>query len=180
LSARIPIMTTVASISIEQYLRTIYEPDAELVNGEIEERNVGEYLHNLVQRAILFWFFLHEREWSLRSVQEQRTRFPWDNVRIPDVSVWTRSTPEEQVFTVPQLIAVEVISPEDKKPKMQEKIEDYRKFGIPNIWYVDPLKRTGWNCSGGDWIQTERFEVADTSIYLDMATLFQEVDEARR
>ncbi len=36
-------MATAARIPIEQYLRTSYEPDAEYVRGEIEERNAGEY-----------------------------------------------------------------------------------------------------------------------------------------
>ena len=172
-------MATVTHIPIELYLRTVYEPDAELVNGEIEERNVGEYLHNLVQMTILFWFVKHGKDWGVRAIQEQRTRFPWDNVRIPDVCVWPRSTPEEQVFTIPQLIAIEVISPDDRQSKMQEKIEDYRRFGVAHIWYVDPVKRIGWDCSSGNWIQTGTFTVPETPIYLDMTTLFSEVDEAR-
>jgi hypothetical protein len=81
--ARLGPMATAASIPIEQYLRTTYEPDAELVGGEIEERNVGEYLHNLAQRAVLIWFFLHEKEWQIRSIQEQKTRFPWEMSAFP-------------------------------------------------------------------------------------------------
>jgi hypothetical protein len=34
-------MAAASSIPIEEYLKTIYEPDAELVGGEIEERNMG-------------------------------------------------------------------------------------------------------------------------------------------
>jgi hypothetical protein len=32
--------------------------------------------------------------------------------------------PPEPVFTAPQLIAVEILSPEDRQSKMQERIED--------------------------------------------------------
>jgi len=70
-------MAATAFIPIEVYLRTVYEPDAELVGGEVEQRKVGEYLRNLAQRAILFRFFQHESEWQIGSIQEQRTRLPW-------------------------------------------------------------------------------------------------------
>jgi hypothetical protein len=55
---------TSAFIPIETYLHTSYEPDVEYVDGELEERNVGEFDHNMIQRAILFWFYLHEKEWG--------------------------------------------------------------------------------------------------------------------
>jgi len=35
-------MATATRITLEQCLQTPYEPDAEYVNGEVEERNVGE------------------------------------------------------------------------------------------------------------------------------------------
>jgi hypothetical protein len=101
-------MATATRIPIEQYLRSSYEPDAEFVRGEIEERSMGEYDHNLVQWAILDWFHRHDKEWQTRTIQEQRTRLNSDTVRIPDVSVWARTVPVEPVFSHPQLIVVEV------------------------------------------------------------------------
>jgi len=150
-------MATATHITIEQYLKTPYEPDAEFVNGEVEERNVGEYDHNLVQWAILDWFRRNDKRWKTRSIQEQRTRLPWGNVRIPDVSVCARDAAVQPVFSEPQLIAIEVLSPEDLHSKMQERIEDYRRFGVRHIWVVDPVKRRGvgllgWELDPGDTV----------------------------
>jgi hypothetical protein len=92
---------TSAFIPIETYLHTSYEPDVEYVDGELEERNVGEFDHSMIQRAILFWFYLHEKEWSIRAIQEQRTRIDVTKIRLPDVSVFSRQIPIEQVFTRP-------------------------------------------------------------------------------
>jgi Uma2 family endonuclease len=171
-------MAATVQISLEEYLRTQYEPDAELVAGEVQERNVGEYEHNTVQGEILFWFRSHDKTWRTRSIQEQRTRLNSGNVRIPDVSVWKREVPVRPVFDQPQLVAVEVLSPEDRQSRMQEKIEDYLSFQVANVWIVDPIKRIGWDCSDGNWIRRERFEVAGSPIYLDLPTLFKELDEA--
>ena len=171
-------MATATRITIEQYLKTPFEPDAEFVNGEVEERNVGEYEHSVVQWAILDWLRRHDKTWHTRSIAEQRVRLRCGNIRIPDVSVWTRDVPVEPVFSHTQLIAIEVLSPEDRHSGVQEKIEDYRQFGIANIWIVDPVKRVCWDCSDGNWMRKSRFEVSGTPIYLDLEDLFKELDLA--
>ncbi len=40
-------------ISVEEYLHTVYRPDVEYVDGEIQERNVGEIEHSRTRRSIL-------------------------------------------------------------------------------------------------------------------------------
>jgi len=171
-------MAAAARIPIGQYLTTFYEPDAEYVNGEVEERSVGEYDHNIVQRAILLWFHLYDKEWQTRTIQEQRMRPCSGNVRIPEVSVWARSVPVEQVFTHSQLIVIKVLSPEDRHSKVQEKVADYRQFAVSHIWVDDPVERIGWDCSDGNWIRTNSFKVTDSPIYLDLESLFRELDSA--
>ena len=94
------------------------------------------------------------------------------------MSVWKRDVPVKPVFDQPQLIAVEVLSPEDRNSRVQEKIEDYRNFQVANIWIVDPIKRLGWDCSDGNWTRKDRFEIAGTPIYLDLNDLFKELDAA--
>jgi Uma2 family endonuclease len=69
-----------------------------------------------------------------------------------------------------------VLSPEDRHVKAQEKIEDYIQFQVPNIWIIDPKMREGWDCSTGNWVRKERFDVADTPIYLSLNDLFSELD----
>ena len=36
-------------ITVEEYLNTAYDPDMEYVDGVLVERNVGDWLHALVQ-----------------------------------------------------------------------------------------------------------------------------------
>ena len=173
-------MATATHIPLEQYLSTHYEPDAEYVDGEVEERNVGEDEHNLVQLALVNWFNERGREWKIRSIQEQRTRLTPTRYRIPDVCVFSRVLPRESIFTQPQIVAIEVLSPEDKHGKIQERIEDFINFRVPNVWVIDPIKRIGWNCSDGNWIRQKRFEVPGTPIYLSLDELFHGIDEQEK
>ncbi len=50
------------SVPVEVYLRSSYEPDAEYVDGAIEERPMGEYDHSSWQEAIILWFRQHTAE----------------------------------------------------------------------------------------------------------------------
>jgi len=56
-----------------------------------------------------------------RAIQEQRTRVDVTKTRLPDVSVFSRELPIEQIFTRPQLIAIEVLSPEDWHYRIAER-----------------------------------------------------------
>ncbi len=49
-----PAMAT-TQVSLEEYLRTDYEPDCDYVDGELEERNVGEKEHSAVQAFFIKW-----------------------------------------------------------------------------------------------------------------------------
>ena len=122
------------------------------------------------------YFYGRRKDWNVRAVLEQRTRLTPTKFRIPDVSIFRRDTPVEQVFTRPQLIAIEVLSPEDRHSKVQKRIEDFIKFQVLISWVVDPQTREGWDCSTGNWVRKERFEVVGTPIYLSLNKLFNELD----
>jgi len=171
-------MATTTYIPVEAYLNTVYEPDVDYVDGQIEERNVGEYDHNLVQLALVNWFNKNGKVWNLRAIQEQRTRTSEKEVYLPDVSVFDRSFHVEQVFRQPYLVAIEVLSPKDRHSRLQEKIEAFKRFGIPCIWVIDPRKRIGWNCSDGNWIQHEEFafRVGTEDQHLVLNEFFRVID----
>jgi Uma2 family endonuclease len=49
--------------------------------------------------------------------------------------------PEEEVFTHPPFLCIEILSPEDRASRVEHKIADYLAFGVPNIWVIDPWNR---------------------------------------
>ena len=168
---------TAVLVPLDVYLRTCdYEPDVEYVDGHLEERNPGEFDHNTVQQALLIWFHEHRKEWRVRAIQEQRMRVSATRVRIPDVCVYGEDYPVEQVFAAPPLVCIEVLSPEDRRSRMNEKIADYRAFGVKNIWVIDPKRQTGWDVSSGDWKTETRFVIEGTPVYLDLAELHAHVE----
>jgi putative restriction endonuclease len=104
-------MSATTHIPVEVYLRSSYEPDAEYVDGEIEERPMGEFDHASWQLAILRWFLQHEKDWGIRVRPELRLQVAATRFRVADVTVLDRAQPVEQIITHPPLAVFEVLSP---------------------------------------------------------------------
>jgi len=121
-------------IPVEAYLHSSYEPDAEYVDGEIEERSIGEFDHASWQQAIQRWFLQHEQEWNVRVRPELRVQVAQNRYRVPDVAVLDRNQPIEQIITHPPIAVFEILSPEDGMMRMTQKLVEYAAMGIPTSW----------------------------------------------
>ncbi len=97
--------------------------------------------------------------------------------RIPDVCVILRGPGVEPVLTQPPLICIEVLSKDDTLRSMQERVDDYRAFGVPNIWVFDPVKRRVYICRDGDFrLSDDVLEVPSTPIRISLPHLFACLD----
>ncbi len=135
-------MATATQVSVEQYFRTSYEPDADYVDGRIEERPMGEYDHACWQRAIQKWFLLHEDSWNIRVLPELRIQVSATRYRVPDVVVVDHARPIEQVLTYPPIAVFEILSPQDSVTRTMGKLREYETLGVETITVVDPPSRT--------------------------------------
>jgi Uma2 family endonuclease len=169
--------TTAPLIPVAEYLATSYHPDREFIDGIVEERHLGEYDHANLQAALVVWFRNRQREWNIRAVPELRVQVSPARFRVPDVTVIDRAQPVEQILTHPPLIVIEVLSPEDTWARMEERIDDYLKFGIPNVWVLEPATRRAWVIRGdGRRELTTTLQVADSPIAVPLDELFQELE----
>ncbi len=126
------------AIPVEVYLRSSFDPDAEYVDGEIEERPVGEYDHAAWQAALVVYFRQHNLDWNIRVQPELRVRVAETRFRVPDITVLDRDQPIEQIVTHPPIAVFEVLSPDDVMARMLTKLGDYERMGIPGIFVIDP------------------------------------------
>jgi len=167
--------TATQPITIEEYLLTSYEPDCDYVDGEVQERNLGELTHAEVQARLAQWFLNNAEEWNLRVGIELRIRVAPTRVRIADVALLSRSEPVEQVPTRPPLAVIEIISPEDRFSRYEQRIDDYRNMDIRHIWVIDPQTRRGFDCSSGSWIETASFAIENSPIRVDLSIILAEL-----
>jgi len=151
-------------VPLSTYLKSEYEPDAEYVDGHIEERAVGENDHSAWQDAICFWFRQHAKEWNIRVRPELRTQVAPTRFRIADVTILDRDQPTEQIITHPPVAVFEVLSPEDTVRRLMRKLNDYHAMGIPEIWVVDPETRVFSRFEDGQLIRRTEFTALSKGI----------------
>ena len=164
-------MATTTHIPVEVYLRSSYEPDAEYVDGKIEERPAGEFDHASWQQAIQSWFWQHQKEWTIRALPALRVQVAATRYRVPDVTVLDRSRPIEQIITHPPVAVFEVLSPEDRLQRLKRKLEDYRAMGIAEIWVIDPQDSTFYRYENLQLQRNDSFSHAEKGIVFDMNQL---------
>ncbi|HTW78829.1 MAG TPA: Uma2 family endonuclease [Terracidiphilus sp.] len=131
---------TGALISVEDYLRTVTDPDCEFVRGILEERPVGEYDHSTWQTILAEFFNARGVELGVKARTELRVQVAPENFRVPDVTLLSRAAPREQIITHPPVAVFEILSPEDSMTRMLEKLADYERMGIAAIWLIEPAK----------------------------------------
>jgi Uma2 family endonuclease len=139
-------------ISVEEYLRTSYRPDCDYVDGEVLGRNVGEKDHSSLQKKIILYLGARESQLGICVFPEQRVQVSPTRFRIPDVCV-TLGEPAEQIFTKPPFICIEILSPEDRWPRIQQRIDDYLAMGVPYVWVLDPTTKTAYSATPSERTQ---------------------------
>ncbi len=137
-------MATATQISVAEYLNTTYRPDRDYVDGEVLERNLGEYEHSRSQGLIYAYLFNREKEWRIRVVPEQRVQVKPTRFRIPDVSVILEGSPIEPIFHSPPFLCIEILSKDDSFSTIMDRLDDYLAMGVANVWIVDPRLRRGY------------------------------------
>lgn len=118
----------------------------ELEKGEVIELPPPKRLHG---------FISNNMAWRLTNYAEKRgvgivcsndagvivERDP-DTVRGPDVAYFDDVQQAEEILAeyaeVPPVIAVEVLSPDDRVNQVALKVDEYLAFGVKQVWVVDP------------------------------------------
>jgi Uma2 family endonuclease len=162
-------------VSVEDYLRTSYSPDREYIDGRIVERNLGELTHGRIQRRLIVYFDLRSKELGIEVVPEQRVQVSPTRFRVPDVTVVKTSQKLGEIFTVPPHLCIEILSKDDTLDYMQEKIDDYLRFGVPYVWIINPRLRKGYVATQSGLVEAVSgvLETSDPDIRFSVADLFE-------
>lgn len=166
-------------VPLDHYLHETWQPDREFVDGEILERSMGEKDHAAWQAALLRVLSEWRQTANVRVFAELRLQISEARFRVPDILVIDRNSAEEQIITHPPLLCVEILSPEDRIGRIEEKVQEYLDFGVRAVWVVDPRMRTAYQCAGGsirEWRAAETLVVPETGIKVEVKDLIADLD----
>ena len=168
-------MATTHLVSVEEYLRSAYEPDAEYVEGRILLRSVPQKPHSKMQGYLdrTLYALAHPLGYEVWVEQRLRTQPDPAHYRVPDVCV-TLGEPAENIFTEPPFLCAEILSPDDTALDVRTKVDEYLAFGVAYVWVIDPRKRKGTVYTAKDSITPEDgiLRTGNPEIALPLADLF--------
>ena len=160
-------------VPVEEYLRTNYDPDCEYVDGQIVERNLGEKPHSRMQGELIFHLTAIAEDLGMEVLLEQRMQVSPTRYRIPDVTFLRIS--DEPIVTSPPFICIEVLSKDDTMVYMQDKIDDYLRFGVPYIWIINPANKRAYVVTRAGMVEATSgvLETKIPAISLPLSVLFE-------
>jgi Uma2 family endonuclease len=160
------------AISVEQYLKTAFpDLDREYRDGEIQERSLPDYLHGRAQGALFAFFWALRQALALFPCVETRMRLRSNLVLIPDVAVFYPNEPRN-VPDSPPLIVIEVLSQDDRMSAVRAKLDEYKNWGVPHVWLVDPHAKRFYTCDEG-LTEVSSLTVPELGIELSPAQIFE-------
>jgi Uma2 family endonuclease len=172
-------MATNVLIPVSEYLRTSYSPDCDYVDGEVQERNLGEQDHSDLQTRIAVLLSTPQNLEFVRVNTELRVQVKETRFRVPDVCVRRKTAPSEQILRHPPLLCIEVLSPEDTLSRTRQKVRDFLDMGVLQVWVVDPGSRSIMVWSGTTTAEhaTGELAVPETPVVLALTDIFKVLDE---
>ncbi|WP_437202725.1 Uma2 family endonuclease [Planctomicrobium sp. SH664] len=140
-------MSTSTLITANQFADMSFDVPVELIHGEvIAMTNPGGW-HGAVClniAGVLFRWISQGAEYRAASNDPGvLTERDPDTVRGPDLLVIQRARlidgrMPRKYFTVPPDVAIEVKSPNDRWPEILEKVSQFLRAGVSEVWVVDP------------------------------------------
>lgn len=171
-------MGTKAQIASADYLRMTF-PDRlepELVDGELRERAFPNYVHSYLQ-VLLGSLFLHASgPRRLYTGSDLRVKVGPRNYRGIYVVAYLDRQPPACPDYAP-LVAIEILSPDDRYQDVQGKCREYRDWGVTNVWIVDPNQKELSEYRDSGLITVDALALPDYGVHITMAGLLAGLDE---
>lgn len=161
------------AIPAEEYLHTSFpDVDREYREGELVERTLPEYLHGRTQLLLGVFFEALRKKLSVYACSETRMKLREGLYLIPDVAVFWPTEPASLPDS-PPLVAIEVLSPDDRLTAVREKLQEYSAWGVPHVWLVDPHSRRLYICDTG-LTEVALFTIPELSLSLGPPEIFDQ------
>jgi len=161
-------------VSLDDYLAMSFDGvDAELIDGEIVEREMPKLPHSRAQQGLADSFGPLRRTHGIASYPELRLNTDRETVFVADYCVF-RTAPHQDVPTSPPWIVCEIISPSESYSRLFFKLDRYREWGVEHIWVIDPDQRRMNVYKEEGLLRVKRFEIPEIRLSIGPEALFDE------
>lgn len=144
-------LTDTRLLTAEEFARMpARDARTELVGGEVVTMSLAGHKHGRIALRIGARLLRFVEQHNLGEVYAAETGFITsrepDTVRAPDAAFVVAERVAEQnaegFFDGPPDLAVEVVSPTDRAPEVEQKVQDFLNAGSQQVWIVHPSTQT--------------------------------------
>lgn len=128
-------------MDVSEYLKTVFEPECEFLDGELADRLTGEIQHGDAMANVARLLHRFRRTLGIHVCLIIRIRISPTRYRVADVAAWLDDNIGTRIPTVPPFLAVEILSPGDRMVRMIPKIGEYLSIGVEWVWVIDPEEK---------------------------------------
>ena len=166
-----------SQIGVEEYLELVLDdrPEPDYVDGEVVERALPTPTHSEIQALLILMFAPLISRFGLLLRPEIRVRIQPHRFRVVDLAVFQGARPEGRYATAPPIVAIEIVSPDDRHSSLAHRLEDYRRWGVPNVWLVDPDLKRLYRYSEAGLLQFPALGLPEFDFEISAQELFKDV-----
>jgi len=112
----------------------------------------------------------HRNDWGIRAYISLRTKVRDRWYPIPDVCIYPSAGFEGQIPSVPPLLWIEIVSPEDRMASVRRTAQDLVASGVPRVWIIDPksLESEVWTAAGVEPVEDHTLRIPDSPIVIPL------------
>jgi Uma2 family endonuclease len=96
------------------------------------------------------FLFNRRTQWGIRVLTEQRVQVSPTRFRVPDVCVLLASASRDPIVRQAPFLCIEIVSPEDRVSRLDERLSDYFQMGVGYVWVLDPLSKPAFCYTPGE------------------------------
>jgi Uma2 family endonuclease len=166
-----------SQIGVEEYLDLVFEdrPEPDYVDGEVVERALPTPIHGQIQALLAVLFASLSKRVRLVMISELRVQIEPRLFRVVDFAVYLDARPEGRYATSPAFVVIEIISPDDRYGRLTHRLEDYRRWGVPHVWLIDPELKRLYEYSDAGLLQHAALRLTEFDFELSAQELFKDI-----
>jgi Uma2 family endonuclease len=166
-----------SQIGVEEYLDLVFQdrPEPDYVHGEVVERALPTPIHGQIQLLLGILFAPLSKSVPLVMMSELRVRIQPQLFRVVDVAVYRGARPEGRYGTSPAYLAIEIVSPDDRHSELAERLDDYRRWGVPHAWLVDPQLKRVYEYTEAGLLQFPALRLPEFDFEISAHELFKDI-----
>jgi Uma2 family endonuclease len=164
-------------IGVEEYLALELpdRPEPDYVHGEVVEWGLPTQIHYRIQALLCLLFARLRQGATLDLLPELRVRIEPRLLRVIDFAVYRGSRPQGRHVTDPAFVAIEIVSPDDNYYNISQRLEDYRRWGVPHVWLIDPWLKKLYEFTEAGLLQRASLTLPDLDFTLSAEDVFRDV-----